>query len=197
MRRLALVILLAAVSCSSGPRLAPLAPDAVVVAFGDSLTAGAGAAAGSTYPDILAEKIGRTVINAGVPGETAEEGLVRLPAVLAEYEPALVILCEGGNDMLRKRDPAAIAEDLRAMIGLIRDAGADVLLVGVPNPALLLKTAPYYRELAESEGVPCECEIVADVLSRPGLKSDQIHPNAQGYAKMADAIADAIADAAR
>ena len=65
---------------------------------------------------MLAKLIGRRVIGAGVPGKTTADGLERLPAVLDEVKPRLLLLCMGGNDMLRKVEPVAIESNLRAMV---------------------------------------------------------------------------------
>ena len=88
--------------CSS-PRLAPLPCDAVIIAFGDSLTAGYDVNKAASYPKVLQELAGLQVINAGVSGETSTQGLKRLPVLLEQYQPQLVILFEGGNDVLQKR----------------------------------------------------------------------------------------------
>jgi lysophospholipase L1-like esterase len=138
MRRAALVFVALLAACSaSQPKLARLAPDAVVLAFGDSLTAGVGASAAESYPARLEALIGRKVVSSGVPGETSAAGLARLPAALDEASPQLVILCEGGNDFLQKLDEAQAAENLRAMVRLAKARGAQVVLIAVPKPGLL------------------------------------------------------------
>jgi len=172
------------------PRLTPLAADAVVLSFGDSLTHGTGATPAQSYPAILAELIGREVARAGVPGEVSASGLSRLPRELDKHSPALVILCRGGNDMLRKLSPTALEQNLKSMIADSRASGAQVLLVGVPKPAILgLGTAEVYRKIAAEMAVPLLDDTLADILGDNALKSDHIHPNAAGYAVLAQAIA--------
>lgn len=175
-------------ACSRSPQLRPLAADAVVVAFGDSLTAGYGAETGEDYPTVLAKLSGLQIVNSGISGELSATGLERLPGVLEEHRPALVILCEGGNDILTDLPPATTTANLEAMIRLCRAAGADVLLLAVPQKGLLLKPAPLYAEVAARCGIPCEEKAVARVLGQPALKSDYVHPNAEGYAQIAAAV---------
>ena len=166
-----------------------LAPDAVILAIGDSLTHGTGAGKADGYPARLAELIERDVINAGVPGELSVAGRQRLPALLERHQPALVILCHGGNDILKKRDPRTTAVNLRAMIDQIRAAGAEVLLLAVPEPGLLPAPAAFYEQVAEATDSPIMMDMLADILSSPSLKADAVHPNKAGYAKMARAMA--------
>jgi acyl-CoA thioesterase-1 len=194
LRWLLVVLLLAAVTgCGQKvPGVAPVGPNDVIVAFGDSLTFGTGATENESYPAALAQLIGRKVVRAGVPGEVTEGGLQRLPAVIEEHRPALMIVCLGGNDMLRKVDEAQTKANLREIIKTIRASGISVVLVGVPKPALITGTAAFYAEIAKEFNVPYEGKVVSDVLHQLDLKSDTIHPNAKGYRKMAEAIAELL-----
>ncbi|MDX1435142.1 MAG: arylesterase [Gammaproteobacteria bacterium] len=170
------------------PALPPLAQDALVLAFGDSLTHGTGARPHESYPAVLAGRIGRDVVNAGVPGEVSAKGLARLERELDKRRPALLIICHGGNDILRKVDPEETERNLSAMIGLARERGVSVVMIAVPSIGLFLSPADVYGEVAEAAGVPLEDEILAEILGDNRYKSDHVHPNAAGYARMAEAI---------
>lgn len=189
-----LVLLLAAAmaGCADDPKLPKLAADATVLAFGDSLTHGTGAGAGEDYPALLQERIGRRVVNAGVPGETSADGLARLPRALEEHRPALVILCLGGNDFLRRLDPAQTRANLDRMIAMIRASGAALVLVAVPQLRVLGGNDPVYEALARQHRLVLEDEVLDDVLHDRDLKSDPIHPNNLGYRRVAEALADLL-----
>lgn len=185
-----LLTLLVTVGCGRDvPQLLPLADDGIILAFGDSLTFGTGVDAESSYPAVLNRLTGRTVINAGIPGERTPAGLRRLPQLLDETRPDLLLLCHGGNDMLRKQPMDGMQQNIERMIAIARERGIQVVLLGVPRPALfgLESAEPYYR-IAEAAGVPLEDEIIPEVLSDDDTKSDQIHPNAEGYRMMAEAV---------
>ena len=177
--------------CSdSVARLERLPMDAVILAFGDSLTYGTGAKRHESYPAHLEKLINRKVINVGVPGEISAKGLQRLPQTLEKYQPALLILCHGGNDLLRKQDKDQLKENVSEMIKLARRRNIQVLLLGVPEPALfMMESARLYGEIAMALNVPIENDIIPAIESDRSLKSDHIHPNAAGYQKMAEAIA--------
>jgi lysophospholipase L1-like esterase len=177
------------------PALKPLAAEAKLLAFGDSLTRGTGADDTSSYPAVLAELTGLEIVNAGIPGELSAAGLRRLPRVLADTRPQLMILCHGGNDMLRRYDLNATADNLRAMVELAQSRAIDVVLLGVPKPGLLLGAPDFYAEIATSMNIPAELEILSKVLADARLKSDPIHPNAAGYRRIAEALRDRLVDA--
>lgn len=178
-------------ACGGGgtPKLTKLPADAVVLAFGDSLTFGTGATPETSYPAQLARLIGRNVIASGVPGEVSATGLMRLPGVLEEAQPKLLLLCHGGNDLLRKLDERQAMANLREMVKLARAKGIEVVLLGVPKPGLLLSTAGWYGELAKELKLPFEDGALASILRDNDLKADLAHPNAKGYAKLAEAVA--------
>jgi len=189
--RACVVLLLAAALAACGgntPRLSSLPADAAILAFGDSLTFGTGAQPGASYPADLEKLIGRKVWSAGVPGELSAAGLARLPAALDYYRPRLLILCHGGNDMLRRRNDAQTAENLRAMIRIARQRGVDVVLIGVPKPGLLPSPPHFYAEIAKEFGLPYEGAALKEILRDNELKSDIAHPNARGYARLAAAV---------
>lgn len=182
--------ILASAACSrSQPELPVLDTSATLLAFGDSITRGNGAAAKESYPAVLGELIGRHVINAGKPGELSRDGLKRLPGLLASYHPRLVILTHGGNDFLRRIDERETEKNIRQMIGLIQKQGASVILVGVPAPGIMLTPPELYARLAGQFNLPYDSEILPYIYRRGSLKSDAIHPNAQGYRELAHAIA--------
>lgn len=176
-------------ACDYSPRLAPLASDARILAFGDSLTWGTGAAPDQSYPAQLARLTGHEVINAGVPGEISAAGLRRLPQLLQTYTPQLLILCHGGNDILRRMPEADTASNLQSMIDMARLHNIDVVMVGVPEYGVFLSTADFYTDLATFNHILIDDNLLGKILRQPALKSDQIHPNADGYALMAQSIA--------
>ena len=192
--RAALSVLLLLAACDSGPpNLAKLPADGVVLAFGDSLTFGTGARAEASYPAVLEELIGRRVVRAGVPGEVTAQGLARLPGALQETNPDLLVLIHGGNDLLQRRDREDTRANLRTMVQLARERGVAVVLIGVPNLGLILgRSAGFYQALAEELDLPYDGEALPAILKQSSLKSDPIHPNAQGYRQLAEAVAELL-----
>lgn len=170
------------------PELSRLPADAVILAFGDSLTHGNGAKESESYPAVLQELSGRKVINAGISGEESAPGLNRLPGLLEKHNPQLLILCHGGNDLLRKKSMSDMESNVRAMIKLAQDKNIPVIMLGVPKPGLFLSSFEVYEQIANSTGVIFIEDLIPEVLGDNSLKSDTVHPNKAGYKVMAETI---------
>lgn len=194
MRWLAVLALVLLAGCDRAPQFAPLPAGTPVLCFGDSVTYGTGAPPGEDYPTRLAEITGWQVHNAGIPGDTADRARERIRAVLDAVQPKLVLIEIGGNDFLRRRPETAVREDIRQILAAVRAHGAQPVLVAVPRFSVVgavagvLPDAEIYADLAKEEQLPLVSDVFAGVLSDNGLKSDQIHPNADGYRVLAAGI---------
>ena len=183
-----LVLALVITGCSPKPKLQPLASDDVILAFGDSLTAGVGTSKEHSYPAVLANLTGRSVINAGVSGETTAQGLQRLTTVLEHATAKLIILIEGGNDILRSQNLSQSKQNLAQMIEVAQSHGLDVVLIGVPEKKLFSNAAPMYAELAEQYNLVFDDKLIATLIRQAQYKSDSVHFNQAGYKAMAQEI---------
>lgn len=186
-------------ACSPAPPFPPLPADARVVVLGDSLVSGYGLSVERAWPAILSRAVGWRLDNAGVSGNTSEQGLARLADYLdTESPPAAVIVVLGGNDMLRKIPEGETRANLAAAIEQIRGAAAIPILVAVPRPSLAgavlneLDDADFYAALAAEAKVPLIDSVFSDVLSDPALKLDRLHPNDAGQEELARRIADSL-----
>lgn len=195
---------LAAASCGATER-SPLAPDArtpaavpVIVAFGDSLTAGPGLSAAETYPAVLQRQLEENgyryrVVNAGVSGETTADGLRRFERALAP-DARVVILAMGANDGLRGVPVETIRRNLSTMIERAQARGLGVLLCGMETPPI--RGVQYsvdfhflFPELARRHNVALVPFLLDGVFGRADLNlPDGIHPNADGAAAIARTI---------
>ncbi|WP_428036213.1 GDSL-type esterase/lipase family protein [Amphritea sp.] len=180
-----LALLLTLVGCSDQTELTYIPPEGVILAFGDSLTQGVGSRDNGDYPAQLQQLTGRKVINAGVSGELSAEGLQRLPALLDQHQPALLILLEGGNDILQNRNKAQLKQNLAQMIEAAQQRQIDIVFIGVPEKALFSNSAPLYQELAEQYQLVFEPAVIAELLRDAQYKSDPVHFNNRGYTELA------------
>ena len=193
MNRRHFLLLTAAALAACGkkaPKHSALPRGSAVLALGDSLTYGYGANPTESYPARLAELTGWTVTNGGVSGDTSAQALARLPELLREHTPRLVIISIGGNDFLRRQPENETRTNIRAIIQACKAAGAETLLVGVPGVGVGAALGypgdhPLYADLAKAENVPYYDNGWSQILGKDALKSDQIHPNAAGYAEFA------------
>ena len=161
-----------------------------ILAFGDSLTQGYGVLPQESYPATLASLLHVSVINEGISGEFSNEGLAGLPQLLSKHTPDILILCHGANDILRRKDLEQTKKNIEKMVELAHEKGIYVVLVGVPMYEILtFETVPFYYEIAKENGLVLEDKALEKILNSEKLKSDSVHPNAQGYALMAKNIA--------
>ena len=164
-----------------------------ILAFGDSLTYGYNAQASQSYPATLSRLSGLKVVNAGILGNTSEEGLKRLPELLETHSFKLMILCFGGNDIMQGIAMSNLKSNLKTMIQMAKEKKIEVLLISVPNLGLFgLSPLELYEEVAEEENIPLLSGVLAEILSQPSFKSDQIHPNALGYTLMGEKIYESV-----
>ena len=195
---LAVAASLLVAACGSKAKEAALPPGSQVLALGDSLTAGNGVAAGEAWPDLLANRTGWVVINAGVSGDTSGGALRRLPALLEQHNPVLVLVALGGNDMLRHVPQQETVANLGQILAAIKAHGAKPVLLATPKPSVAgavfqnLSAPDFYREIADEQQVPLIADAIAEVLSDPRLKGDPLHPNAAGHVQLSQNILDAM-----
>jgi len=178
--------------CSERPKLERLPSDAIVLAFGDSLTFGTGASEDESYPAQLERIIGRRVVRAGVPGEVSAQALARLPAALDEHAPRLLLLCIGGNDFLRRLGNQQAERNVREMVRLAKSRGVAVMLIATPEPGFTVTPPAFYSSVAREFRLPYEEGVIGQVLRDSSLKADPIHPNARGYRLIAERVADQL-----
>ena len=190
----ATVLLAAGCSKTGSSKVRALPKDATILCLGDSLTFGYGATPETAYPAQLERLTGHVTQNAGRNGDTTQGALARLPALLEENKPGLVLVSIGGNDFLRRFAPE---QTKAALIQLVQTASANtqMALIAQPRPVLMaaamgsLDDHEVYAEVAKETGVPLFADGWSHVLSRAELRSDQIHANAEGYRVFAERLA--------
>lgn len=185
-----LFLVVCGIAC--GPDVPNLdSPGKTIVVLGDSIAYGVGSLSGEAYPDLLAARLGtEEVVNAGVSGNTAADGLARIDEVLAE-DPWLVIVELGGNDFLRRVPPEQTEQTLRQIL--------DRLIAARVVPVLVELDVPFggryleiYERLGDEYQVPVVEDTLGEILRDPSLKSDTIHPNAAGQKVLAEAVLEEI-----
>lgn len=159
-----------------------------IIAFGDSLTAGYGAQAGEDYPTKLAGLVGTPVINAGVSGDTTESALARIDADVLARDPRIVIVGLGGNDFLQSVNIATTEANLRTIVQRIEGSGAMVVLLAFRFPSLNADYEAMYQRVGKDLHCLVITGVLHGILTDASLKSDEIHPNARGYALMAERV---------
>jgi acyl-CoA thioesterase-1 len=190
---LSMMIFLTAAQRPSTPESRP-----VILAFGDSLTAGYGVPRGSGYPDRLQHKLDSLgykyhVVSMGISGDTSSGGRARMRYALAA-KPSIVILELGANDGLRGLPTAPMQANLEEMVKEFQQAGARVVLAGMTLPrnytATYVKTfEEVFRNIARKYKLPLIPFFLEGVAGNPKYTlEDFIHPNAEGYVLVTDIV---------
>ncbi|MFZ3018186.1 MAG: arylesterase [Gallionella sp.] len=185
-------------ACGSEPQQTALPPGSKVLALGDSLTAGVGVSPEQAWPALLASRTGWEVVNGGVSGDKSGDALARLPALLEEHRPLLVLVTLGGNDMLRHVPEPETVANLGQILDLVQASGAAAVLLATPQPSVAgavfrnLSPPEFYLKVADEHRVPLIEEAIPEVLSDPAMKVDPLHPNAEGHALLTGKIFDAL-----
>jgi acyl-CoA thioesterase-1 len=196
--RFIFLLVLGALSCWGQQKQAPSDTTPIIVAFGDSITAGHGEPAGYSYPDYLRRNLEKAgykyrVVNMGVSGDTTTGGLARVGQVI-KLKPAIVILELGGNDGLRGHPLAATRSNLEQIIVRLQKAAARVVLAGItlpPNygPEYIGKFEAIYKDLAAKYKLPFIPFVLEGIAGVPGMmQGDGIHPTRKGNEIMAGLV---------
>ena len=164
-----------------------------IVAFGDSLTYGKGAARDQTYPAVLAELTGKNIVNLGLNGDTAAAAPRRLPQVL-EHRPYMVLFEFGGNDFMRGVAFEKTLASLSQIVDAVQASGAVAVVVDTGGYYGMNKYTKAYKKLAREKGALFVPGILDGIFGKKALMSDQIHPNAAGYKMVAERVYKKIED---
>lgn len=201
MNKIILICLLLLTACGADkPKYALIAPGSTVLILGDSLSYGTGANKGEDYPTLLAKRSGWNIVNEGVPGDTTIGGLARLPQLLEQHKPKLLIVELGGNDFLQQVPRTETTANLKTILAESKKQGIITVMVAIPEINQMkaafgnLADHPLYEEIAKETTTPLITNVFSKVLSDNKLKSDQVHANAKGYAAVSDQFSEKLKD---
>jgi len=198
-----LVVLLRSLVCAFLLAAAPLGSaqdkSPVLLVVGDSVSAGYGLTGGQGWVELLSKKLAAEgyryrVVNASISGDTTAGGRARLPALLAQHKPAVVVVELGGNDALRGGKLATTRDNLDAMVVASQAAGAKVLVVGMeipPNygPAYAREFRELYTGVSSTRKVPLVPSFFAGFGEDLSFfQADRIHPTGQAQSRLLDNV---------
>lgn len=152
-----------------------------IICFGDSITFGYGAGPGEDFPLILSKLTNMPVINAGVDADTSFSALKRLQSDVLDREPLLVIIEFSGNDFLRKFPMELTVNNIEEMIERIQAGGAMAVVVDISAGMFLSEYRKVLSGLAKEKGAIFIPRLLSGIITNPVMKSDFLHPNANGY----------------
>lgn len=170
-------------------------PTPTILAFGDSLVAGAGATTKGGFVSLLSRDLGIPIQNYGRSGDTTASAKERVASVVAQ-KPDVVIVLLGGNDALRRTPVATTQQNLDEMLATLRAGGAEIVLLGVlgglpfkdPYPAM-------FKELAAKHDAAYLPNVLSGLIGKQELMSDSIHPNEAGHTRIAERVLPVLQEA--
>jgi len=173
----------------SAPKLAPLSEDAVILIYASGIGDKADFFRSTEMDDVLFKAMKRKVVSRGNPSEFAEDALQRLPEVLRENDPDLMVLAYGAMDVWKNTDRAKLKANLCAMIDLAHKQDTQVLMLSLPDlNKVLLRPDPIFEEVAREKNVPIDAEIVPSVLKKPSERVLRYMVNDKGLKAIAEAV---------
>lgn len=177
--------------------LCPLNGESIIT-LGDSLANGFGVNENDSFAIQTPRILGKNALKLGIDGEVSAELLARIGRELSDKNPSAIIISIGGNDFLRKFDKATTAQNIRAIVQKAKAKTSCVVLLGVPDGilgGLAGGISSVYYDIAKDEGVLLESSAMPQILKQHALKVDEIHPNKDGHAIIAQNIAELIKNA--
>jgi len=159
-----------------------------IICFGDSITAGLEVASQDTYPAQLSRLLGKEVINAGVSGDTTRQALRRIERDVLSRNPKLVLVEFGANDAFQKIDPQETFGNIRKVIDQIHGRGAMAALVTVKVGLINDSYQKEFKKIAREKRAIFIPDIMKGIFTNPAFKTDQLHPNKDGYTIIAQKI---------
>ncbi len=176
-----LTCLLAFCACSEKTKVTNYGNDGTeIICFGDSLTEGVGSVEGITYPYVLGQEVSLPVVNMGYSGMTSAQARAAVRN-LADHKPYMVIIEFGANDMMRRLPFTQTVKNMEALVDEVHRLGAIAVIADTGGNALMKPYSKEFKRIAEEKNAVFIPGIMDEVFSDQNLKSDEIHPNSQGY----------------
>jgi acyl-CoA thioesterase-1 len=160
-----------------------------VIAFGDSLVQGVGSTPGNDFVSKASSRTGIPIINSGVSGNTTAQALARLDADVLSKDPKIVLVLLGGNDYLKRVPKEETFANLRTIVSRIQAKGAVVIILGVRAGLITDNYEDGYAEVADEYHAAYVPNVLEGLITDNRYMSDAIHPNDNGYAKIAERVA--------
>lgn len=164
-----------------------------IVFLGNSITAGQGAESGEDFPTLIGKALNVPIVNSGVSGDTTSDALLRIDKDVLSKNPSVVVVELGGNDLLAHEDIGTTNNNFDVILSKIKPTRAKIVILGINFFVFNQRYETSWRELAKKYDAIYVPNILEGIITDESLKFDDIHPNAQGYQKIADRLIPIIA----